>query len=77
MIPETSETNKESPTMMAPSFFQEVLSGPQCRMENKAYTGNHTEFKKKKKKKQMSSSGRWNQLIIGYWKIDKYIGQTS
>ena len=75
MIPETSKTNKESPTMMAPSFFQEVLSDHSVGWKTK-----HTlaiTLSLKKKKKQMSSSGRWNQLIIGYWKIDKYIGQTS
>ena len=40
MIPETSKTNEVNPTVMAPSFCQEIISGPQCRMENKIYTGN-------------------------------------
>ena len=49
MIPETSETNKESPTMMAPSFFQEVLSDHSVGWKTKHTLAITLSLKKKKK----------------------------
>lgn len=51
MIPETSETNKESPTMMAPSFFQEVLSDHSVGWKTKHTLAITLSLKKKKKTK--------------------------
>lgn len=48
MIPETSETNKESPTMMAPSFFQEVLSDHSVGWKTKHTLAITLSLKKKK-----------------------------
>lgn len=74
VIPETRLTNKLSPTM-APAFCQEVLSGPQCKIQNKTDTGSYNEFKK-----QMSGFRKVDPVDnceADYWRIDKCIGQTS